>query len=388
MRTLRLACAFLAAAAPSAARAACDTNNTFTFDWNSQAAGSQAYGTTYNYSAPNGFTAPNPLAATRAFTVRATQNGLATTTVNGLVMPYVGANNEATTGAGQFTYTIGGRLSARTASIGGATNIAAATITFPAPVRDLTFRLHDIDFSNNAYRDWVRIRGFNGATTYTPTFTKPAASTVRIGPSATAPAIGAGELLGTSISDANQDVGTVVVTFPQPVTSVEVRYGNYPLQAGETTTGQQWISIHDLSFCPMPNVAVTKTSTVFETTGVNRFKVPGADVVYTITVSNTGGSPVDLNGLTLADSLPTRTTFYNGDYDGVGAGTAAFGFDAGASGVAMPTAALSFSNNAGSTYVYSPASGYDAAINAIRFAPTGSMAANSSFSVSFRARIN
>lgn len=179
----------------------------------------------------------------------------------------------------------------------------------------------------------------------------------------------------------------MIVTFVQPITTLEIRYGNYPLQLGETTTNQQWISVHDLTFCPMPAVTVAKTSTVFETAGVNRFNVPGADVVYTLTVTNSGGSPVDLNGMALTDPLPAQATFFNGDFDGAGAGTTAFGFNAGTSGVTMPASALTFSNNGGSTYAYAPAAGYDPAVNAIRFAPTGSMAANSSFSVSFRARI-
>lgn len=373
--------ALLAVATPTAVRAECDANNGFRFDWNSRAAGSQVYGTTYNYQASAA------LPATQSFTVRATQNGLATTTVNGLVMPYVGANNEASTGTGQFTYSLGGRFAGRTPSLAGTTNLAAATITFPTPVRDLSFRIHDIDFSNNAYRDWVRVQGFNGATAHSPTFTRPTASTVRVGPSATAPALAAGELLGTSLSDTNQDVGTVVVTFAQPVTRVEVRYGNYPLQAGETTTGQQWISIADLAFCPMPKLDVVKSSAAWAPAGPDRFAIPGSDVVYTITVSNTGGSPVDLNGLTLTDPLPPQVTFFNGDFDGAGAGTAVFGFAPGASGVSIPAGALAFSSNGGSSYSYSPSAGYDPAVNAIRFSPTGSMAANSSFSVSFRTRI-
>lgn len=371
----------LALLASAPAIAACDTANTFRFDWNSQAQQAQTYSTTYNYNAANG------LAGTRAFSVRATSNGLAVTTVGGYPTPLIASVNQATTGTGQFTYTIGGRFTGRTAAITGATRVAVATITFSAAVRDLTFRIHDIDFRANEYRDWVRVVGRNGAATYSPVVTKPAASTVRIGSNGAAPAVAAGDLLGASESQVAQDVGTVTVAFAQPVTSVEVRYGNYPLQAGETATGEQWISIYDLAFCPLPTVSVSKTSISFATVGPDRFRIPGTDVIYTLTVTNSGGSPVDLNGMVLTDLLPAQSTFYNGDFDPVAAGTNNFGFVPGTSGVTLLPANVAYSNNNGTSYAYSPAAGYDAAVNRVRFAPGGTMAANSTFSISFRARI-
>lgn len=371
----------LAMLAITPAHAACDTANTFGFDWNSQPQQAQAYGTSYNYSAANG------LAGTRAFSVQATQNGLATTLVGGIQMPLIASANEATMGTGQFTYSVGGRFTGRTAAITGTTRVAVATITFASAVRDLTFRIHDIDYRANSYRDWVRVVGRNGAATYLPTYTKPAASTVRIGPSATAPAVVAGDLLGASESAVNQDIGTVVVAFAQPVTSVEVRYGNYPLQAGETATGEQWISIYDLAFCPLPAVSVSKTSLSYATAGPDRFRIPGADVIYSLTVTNSGGSAVDLAGLVLADPLPAQASFYNGDFDPSAPGSGPFQLTAGTSGVAITAANVTYSNNGGATYAYAPAAGYDPAVNAVRIAPSGSLAANSSFTIKFRTRI-
>jgi uncharacterized repeat protein (TIGR01451 family) len=367
--------------AATPAIAACDTTNTYRFDWNSQAQAVQTYGTTYNYSAANAV--PGAV----GFSVRSTAAGQATPEVAGVQTPVVAAINEATTGTGQFTYTIGGRFNGRTESITGTTNVVVATFTFPTAVRDLSFRVHDIDFRTNEYRDWVRIVGRNGATIYFPTITKPVASTVRIGPNATAPAIVSGELLGASESQEEEDIGAVTVAFAQPVTSVEIRYGNYPLQSVETATGQQWISVYDLSFCPMPRLSITKSSTPFATSGADRFNAPGADVVYTITAANSGGSPVDLAGLTLADLLPAQTSFYNGDFDTAAPGTDPFKLTAGSSGVTLAASGVAYSNDGGSSYAYTPATGYDAAVNAVRFAPGGSMAANSSFSISFRARI-
>jgi hypothetical protein len=59
----------------------------------------------------------------------------------------------------------------------------------------------------------------------------------------------------------------------------------------------------------------------------------------------------------------------------------------GTTGLTMGAADIAYSNNGGASYGYTPAAGYDAAINAIRLNPKGSMAANSSFTVRFRVRI-
>lgn len=370
----------LIALAAAPAGAACDNANTHRFDWNSQPQASQTYGTTYNYSAANG------AGAARAFTVQSTANGQATPQVAGIQTPVIAAINEATTGIGQFTYSIGGRFTARTPSITGATRVAVATFTFAAPVRDVSFRLHDVDFRANEYRDWVRIVGYNGAASYLPTITKPAASTVRIGPNGAAPAVAAGDLLGGSESQEEQDIGTILVAFAQPITRFEVRYGNYPLQAGETATGQQWVSIHDVGFCPMPALVVAKTSAPYAAAGPDRFNAPGSDVVYAIAVTNNGGSPVDLAGLVLTDLLPSQASFYNGDFDPAAPGSGPFQLSAGTSGVTLAPAGVSYSSG-GAAYGYVPGAGYDQAVRAIRIAPGGSLAANSSFTIRFRTRI-
>jgi len=278
-------------------------------------------------------------------------------------------------------------LSGRTANINLATRVVAVTFTFGQPVRDVSFKMLDVDSTFNSWRDWLKIVGRNGASTYDATITKPSASAVKIGPSAVVPAVAASEALGTQTSDLRLDIGTVDVTFAQPVTSLELRYGNYPLQAGESKTGEQWISIHDISFCPMPALSVTKAETPYATSGPDRFNAPGSDVVYTFTVTNSGGSPVDLGSLVLSDVLPPSVTFYNGDYNPASPGMGPFEIAAGSS-VTLPAAGRTYSNDGGATYAYAGAAGYDPQVKAIRLTPTGSMAANSTFTIKFRARIN
>lgn len=380
MRFLLLpALAVLACAAP--ARAACDASNQFTFDWNSQADTYLSYAGTYTY------TVTNALGATRTMQTKFTTNGLASNQVAGVPMPVIAAVHTGTLATTEKTLTIGGRLGARTTSITGATNIMTVTFTFSTPVRDVSFRVFDVDFTSNAWRDWVKLTGSDGTTTYDAALTKPAASTVKLGPNATAPAIGSAEALGTSTSDLTQDIGTIVTSFPQPVTSVTLRYGNYPRQTGETVTDEQWLSIHDVSFCPLPALAVSKSSTPYATTGAARFNAPGSDVAYALTVTNSGGSPVDIGTLVLTDPLPANVTFYNGDYDATSPGMGPVQLTAGTSGVTLPASGISFSTD-GTTYSTTATAGYNAGVRYLKLTPTGSLAANSSVTLRFRARIN
>ena len=85
--------------------------------------------------------------------------------------------------------------------------------------------------------------------------------------------------------------------------------------------------------------------------------------------------------------MPPAITFRNSDYDDGGPVTTNFEFVPGTTGLSMVASDIAFSNNGGSSYGYAPAAGYDAAINAIRLNPKGVMAANSSFTVRFRAKI-
>jgi uncharacterized repeat protein (TIGR01451 family) len=380
------------ALAPTPAAAACDANNTYSFAFSSVADASLNYANTYNY------TATNPLGATRAFSIAFATNGLSSIQVNGENMPQI--SSDLTSGTGAKTLQIGGVFSGRTASITSTTRTVRTTLTFAVPVRDIIVDMHDIDYANNQFRDWLHVSGTDGTTTFGPALSSPAGNSntgtkTNANSSVTFGAFGApynitsNEAVGTGASNnTNDDTGDVIISFPQPVTSVTIRYGNFPLQAGETATGQQFIGISRVRFCPMPNIAIAKTSAPYATTGVDRFNTPGSDVAYTLTVTNSGGSPVDLSTLQLTDVLPANVTFYNGDYNASSPGMGPFELTAGTSGVTLPAASRAYSNNNGSTYVYAPAAGYDAAVDAVRLTPVGSMAANSSFTIRFRARIN
>jgi uncharacterized repeat protein (TIGR01451 family) len=394
MRALAILASLALLLAGMPAQASCDANNTYSFAFASVANASLNYANTYTY------TATNPLGATRSFTIGFVTNGLSSIQVNSQNMPQI--SSDLTTSTGAKTLQIGGVFSGRTTSITGATRTVRTTLTFPVPVRDIIVNLHDVDYGNNQFRDWLHVSGSDGTSTFVPVLSAPAgnsnsgthtaaASSVTFGAFGAPWNITSNEAVGTSDStNTGASAGDVVISFPQPVTTVTLRYGNFPLQSGESATGQQFIGISQVRFCPMPAIAVAKTSAPYDTAAgsATRFNAPGSDVAYTLTVTNSGGSPVDIGSLVLTDVLPVNMTFYNGDYDPAVPGMGPYQLVAGSSGVTLPAAGRAYSNNNGSTYAYSPAAGYDANVDAIRLTPTGTMAANSSFTIRFRARID
>jgi uncharacterized repeat protein (TIGR01451 family) len=365
---------------PAGAATSCDSTNLYSFDFNNVASAQLAWGNTYSYTAANG------AAATRTFTVNLTQNGLSNTAVNGITLPRIDTNPLTTTTGGR-ELTLGGVFSGRTASITGATRVIVTTFTFASPVRELSLTVHDIDYTNNQYRDWLWITASDGTNTYSdPALTLQPSSSARVGPGGT-PSLAANEAMGIGTSDNAAATGNIDILFNEPVTSISLRYGNYPFSTGEFSTGQQAMGISKLSFCPVPTLAVTKTSAPYDTTGSTRFAIPGADMVYSLTVTNSGGSRVDLNSLVLKDVLPANVSFYNGDFNSSSPGMGPFDLAAGTSAVTLPASGQSYSNNGGASFAYTPAAGYDSNVNAIRLIPSGTMAANSSFTIRFRARV-
>jgi hypothetical protein len=377
-RLMLLAAALLAT---PAAAGTCTAANSYNFAFSSATAGSLNYANTYTY------TASTSGGASKTFTVGFTTNGLSSSVVNtgsgNIQMPAIG-NLITGVGTGN-TLAIGGTFSSRTDTT-FTSRVIKTTFTFSTPIRDMVLTVHDIDFSSDQYRDWLMVEGFNGASTYTPTLTTPGGvgATVILGPNATYASLTAGQALGTATNtNTGSNEGDVGISFSQPVTSVTIRYGNYPYTGREKTTGQQAYGISALSFCPMPDVTIAKTSAPAASSGVTRFNVPAADVIYTLTVTNGGGSPVDAASIVLTDTLPAAGTFYNGAFSPA---TTPFLLTPGSSGVTLAAANVTYSNN-GSTYGYTPTTGYDANVKAVKFLPQGTMAANSSFTIQYRVQI-
>jgi uncharacterized repeat protein (TIGR01451 family) len=298
---------------------------------------------------------------------------------------------------------VGGTFAGRTANVAGATRVIVTRFTFAVPIRDLTIQVNDLDFAVDQYRDWLQVTGSNGAATYIPSLTTPfgnnntvpgphtaAGSTMTIGATTTPYALTQSQATGTATSGNNDDAGTLTASFAQPVTVVELRYGNFPYSGSDNNgTGQQAYGIQRIGFCPMPQLTAVKSSTPYVTAATDpaRFNIPGADVVYAITLANTGGSDAELNGVVMTDVLPANMTYYNGDFDGAGPVAGPFDIAFGG-GTAVSTGVVEFSNNGGASYGYTPGAGYDAAVDAIRMSATGTVPPGGTATVRFRARIN
>ncbi|HEX5184058.1 MAG TPA: hypothetical protein VFW19_13035 [Allosphingosinicella sp.] len=371
-------------AAPAAA--SCSAANTYNFSFSNQASATLNYANSYTY------TASTSGGANQNFTTSFSTNGLSSTIVANAQMPAI--TNVLTTGTGGKTLMIGGTFSGRTTSISGTTRVIATTFTFGVKIRDLSVTVHDIDYASNQYRDWLMVTGSDGTNTYTPTMTTPFGtnnvtggtagnSSLTLGPTGSPYNLTNQQAVGTGASDTGSNFGDIAISFAQPVTSVTIRYGNYPFTNGEKTTGQQAYGISAIAFCPMPDISILKSSAPAATTGTGRFDAPGSDEIYTITVTNDGGSPVDASTIVLTDTLPAQASFFNGAFSPA---TTPFLLTAGSSGVTLAAANASYSNN-GTTYTYTPAAGYDPSVKNVKFAPQGTMAANSSFTIQYRVQI-
>lgn len=318
--------------------------------------------------------------------------------------PNISVQNTGGIGAGQNTLFLANDFVNYVSNLNIGADVAVVRFTFATAVRDVTFTVLDIDFFAGQFRDWVQISGSNGASTYIPTITSAAGNVNTSSPGGTAPStvyVGPGTVSGAAIangqvngitgnSTATQTLGNITMNFPQPITQIELRYGNGPASTMTGTAGTQSISIHDISFCPMPSLTVVKSSTPLITTlsDPQHFNIPGADVVYSITVANTNASTIPAGVIDLTDALPANMTFFNGDFNGPSAGTNNFELIAGTSGVALAPANVTYSTTGTAPWTHTPAAGYAASVRGIRFNPQGIMAENSSFTIRFRMRIN
>lgn len=132
----------------------------------------------------------------------------------------------------------------------------------------------------------------------------------------------------------------------------------------------------------------------------NAKAIPGAFMLYTITVTNTG--PGTAESVVITDPIPVNSELYVNDIAGAGSGPVLFVNGATSSGLtytftnlADGTDDLAFSNNGGVTYVWPPvpdANGCDINVNKIKAAMGGAMNGsdgvnNPSFSLKFKVRV-
>jgi len=125
--------------------------------------------------------------------------------------------------------------------------------------------------------------------------------------------------------------------------------------------------------------------------------IPGDDVIYEITVSNSGAGTPDADTVFVVDTLPNALTFFNGDMDGVGGATSdPVQFVDGGAGVSFDYGSdVAYSSDTVppadfDDCTYSPAAGYDENVRYICIQPQGTMSGGDGstfWSIRFRARI-
>lgn len=144
-------------------------------------------------------------------------------------------------------------------------------------------------------------------------------------------------------------------------------------------------------------LAIAKTSAPYSdpVNGTTNPKlIPGGFADYSITVTAPSGTAPTSNSVVVTDAIPANLALFVGTY---APGPGPIGFTAGSSGLTYSFTSLasgsddiSFSNNGGSTWTYTPvadANGVDTNVTHVRVTPKGSMAPGSSFTINLRAQV-
>jgi uncharacterized repeat protein (TIGR01451 family) len=166
-------------------------------------------------------------------------------------------------------------------------------------------------------------------------------------------------------------VWTMNVT-PQPNGSA----GGVTYAASLTVTSQGDVTridqVRTQTTCISPNLVMTKSASLANA-------LPGQDINYSVVANSTGLSAA--TGIVLVDSIP--------DYAGFRIGSATF-----SAGSTSLTSAVTYSNDGGATWSYSPGagactapSGYDYCVTHVRWTLLGTMPPSQSFTVGMTVRV-
>jgi len=136
-----------------------------------------------------------------------------------------------------------------------------------------------------------------------------------------------------------------------------------------------------------PTMSASKDVAMFSG-NASAYAIPGSDVIYTITVENTGSGPVDANTIIMIDAMPSELSFMTGSLtftDNDSGLTFDSAFDVAFSKAATAPANFGACGD-------SPSGTYDPDITFICLAPKGTMSEGtitpSSFTIEFRAAVN
>jgi hypothetical protein len=185
--------------------------------------------------------------------------------------------------------------------------------------------------------------------------------------------------------------GTANLTFDAIFPATEGAYTNLALAAIGNVLIDTTLDIGDV--CPaaaviivgMPHIIMLKSTQVSSdpvNNSNNPKAIPGARILYTITITNQGMGMADEHSMAAGDMIPAGASLFLGDINGAGSGPVIFEDGIPASGLTYSYAGLSdttdnlaFSSDSGATYSYIPlpdSSGFDSNITNILINPDGS----------------
>ena len=213
-----------------------------------------------------------------------------------------------------------------------------------------------------------------------------------------------GEQIGTDVrdnqtGDSNNATGTISLTFTVPAnatltqTFARFRWSTMSGLGPSSVASSGEVEDYALTILGLPAITTVKTSAVWGGSAIP-FAVPGSELVYTVTTTNAGSGLTDSNSILVLDTLPVRTTFFSGDYDGAGPVVGPLEFSANGSTLTYtPATDIRYSNAASApasfaACTYAPTSNYDANIRYICLNPKGAMASGGqTFTIRYRALI-
>jgi uncharacterized repeat protein (TIGR01451 family) len=171
---------------------------------------------------------------------------------------------------------------------------------------------------------------------------------------------------------------TMPATHGSYTNSAVAHFDGYQVDTTQSVTDNAPASV-SLQVNTPPNISLVKSVSPSGT------QTPGTDLTYTVTFANSGD--LAAQQFVLIDPDPSTTLKINDNTDfKVGSATTTLG---GFTGVTV-----AYSNDGGTTYAYTPASGgggapsgYDRNVTHVRWTFTGSLATSGSGSISFTARI-
>lgn len=206
--------------------------------------------------------------------------------------------------------------------------------------------------------------------------------------------------------DTNVTAGIIGLTFTVPagaapgLTFARFRWSTQAGLNSTTIIGHDGeVEDYAVTVLGIPVVSVSKTSAIYAPFSSTDFMLPGNDVIYTISATNTGTAATDADSVFVLDSLPPQVEVYVGDFDagGPATGTILFTQQNGASLTYSATTDLRFSNQLVAptdftqcTYVPAITDSYDPAIRHICINAKGTLPAvipANNLTVQFRARI-